>query len=112
MKQDFREPLSWRYPEPPAEEEPRYPPNFELKTPAPVVTVSAVCGANSVRVEAKKDLLGIGKPVLAAEVTLGGCPATGEDPEAQVLIFESELHECGSQLVVRSYRLKVSILKI
>ncbi|XP_013882128.1 zona pellucida sperm-binding protein 3 [Austrofundulus limnaeus] len=99
-KQDFREPLSWRYPEPPAEEEPRYPPHFELKTPAPAQTISIACGENSVRVEAKKDLLGIGKPVPAADVTLGGCPATGEDPEAQVLIFESELHECGSQLLM------------
>uniref|UniRef100_A0A3Q3FLE0 Zona pellucida sperm-binding protein 3 n=1 Tax=Kryptolebias marmoratus TaxID=37003 RepID=A0A3Q3FLE0_KRYMA len=100
VKQDFREPLSWRYPEPPAEEEPQFPPNFELKTPAPVESVSAICGENSVRVEAKNDLLGIGKPVLAADVTLGGCPATGEDSEAQVLIFESELHGCGSQLLM------------
>ncbi|CAJ1055924.1 zona pellucida sperm-binding protein 3-like [Xyrichtys novacula] len=44
------------------------------------------------------DLLGIGKPVRTEDVTLGGCPATGEDPEAQVLVFESELHGCGSQL--------------
>ena len=52
---------------------------------------------------AKKDLLGIGKPVHAADVTLGGCPATGEDAETQVLVFESELHGCGSQLLVRVY---------
>ncbi|XP_073328287.1 zona pellucida sperm-binding protein 3-like [Pagrus major] len=97
-KQSFNEPLSWRYPEPPAEEEPRYPSDFELRAPAAVNSVSAVCGENSVRVEAKKDLLGIGKPVQAADVTLGGCPATGEDAEAQVLVFESELHRCGSQL--------------
>ena len=50
----------------------------------------------------KKDLLGIGKPVLPADVTLGGCPAIGEDPEAQVLVFESELHGCSSQLLVRN----------
>ncbi|XP_037538426.1 zona pellucida sperm-binding protein 3 [Nematolebias whitei] len=99
-KEVFREPLSWRYPDPPAEEKPRFPPSFELKTPAPAQSVSASCGDNSVRVEAKKDLLGIGKPVLAADVTLGGCPATGEDPVAQVLIFESELHGCGSQLLM------------
>ncbi|XP_042351743.1 zona pellucida sperm-binding protein 3-like [Plectropomus leopardus] len=99
-KQSFREPLSWRYPDPPPEEEPRFPPDFELKAPVAPDSVSAVCGENSVRVEAKMDLLGIGKPVLAADVTLGGCPATGEDPEAQVLIFESELHGCGSQLLM------------
>ncbi|XP_041795559.1 zona pellucida sperm-binding protein 3-like [Chelmon rostratus] len=99
-KQSFQEPLSWRFPDPPAEEEPRFPPNFELKAPSPADSVSAVCGENSVRVEAKKDLLGIGKPVQAEDVTLGGCPATGEDAEAQVLVFESELHGCGSQLLM------------
>ncbi|XP_034094408.1 zona pellucida sperm-binding protein 3-like [Gymnodraco acuticeps] len=97
-KRSFREPMSWKYPELPAEEEPNYPQDFELKAPVAFDSVSAVCGENSVRVEAKKDLLGIGKPVSAAEVTLGGCPATGED--AQVLVFESELHGCGSELVM------------
>ncbi|KAI9547487.1 hypothetical protein NQZ68_017040 [Dissostichus eleginoides] len=97
-KQSFREPMSWKYPELPAEEEPQYPSDFELKAPVAIDSVSAVCGENSVRVEAKKDLLGIGKPVRAAEVTLGGCPATGED--AQVLVFESALHGCGSELVM------------
>uniref|UniRef100_A0A8C7X0Z3 Zona pellucida sperm-binding protein 3 n=1 Tax=Oryzias sinensis TaxID=183150 RepID=A0A8C7X0Z3_9TELE len=97
-KQTFSEPLTWRYPNPPAEEEPRFPPNYEIKVPTPADSVNVLCGENTVRVEAKKDLMGIGKPVLASDVTLGGCTATGEDSEAQVLIFESELHGCGSQL--------------
>uniref|UniRef100_A0A3B3CHL8 Zona pellucida sperm-binding protein 3 n=1 Tax=Oryzias melastigma TaxID=30732 RepID=A0A3B3CHL8_ORYME len=100
-KQIFSEPLTWRYPNPPAEEEPHFPPNFELRVPTPAESVSVLCGENTVRVEAKKDLMGIGKPVLASDVTLGGCAATGEDSEAQVLIFESELHGCGSRLQVR-----------
>nr|XP_020516778.1 zona pellucida sperm-binding protein 3-like [Labrus bergylta] len=99
-KQSFHEPLSWRFPMPPPEDEPHYPPEFELKVPTAADSVSAVCGERSVRVEAKKDLLGIGKPVLTSDVTLGGCPATGEDAGAQVLIFESELHGCGSQLMM------------
>uniref|UniRef100_A0A3Q1G965 Zona pellucida sperm-binding protein 3 n=1 Tax=Acanthochromis polyacanthus TaxID=80966 RepID=A0A3Q1G965_9TELE len=97
-KQSFQEPLSWRFPEPPAEEEPHFPPNFELKPPAAADSVTAICGESSVRVEAKKDLLGIGKPVQAADVTLGGCASIWEDPE--VLVFESELHSCGSQLMM------------
>lgn len=101
-KQSFNQPMSWRFPDPPAEEEPHFPPDFELKTPEAADSVSAVCGVDSVRVEAKKDLLGIGKPVLPADVALGGCPATGEDPDTQVLVFESELHGCGSQLLVRA----------
>ncbi|XP_031135625.2 zona pellucida sperm-binding protein 3-like isoform X1 [Sander lucioperca] len=97
-KQSVHEPLSWRFPEPPAEEVPRFPSDFELKAPLAANSVSAICGENSVRVEAKKDLLGIGTPVRTADVTLGGCPATGEDD--QVLIFESELHRCGSELLM------------
>ncbi|XP_039663461.1 LOW QUALITY PROTEIN: zona pellucida sperm-binding protein 3-like [Perca fluviatilis] len=34
----------------------------------------------------------------SADVTLGVCPATGEDD--QVLVFESELHGCGSELLM------------
>jgi len=100
-KRSFGEPMSWQYPTPPTEEEPQFPPAFEQKVPKPVDSISAVCGENSVWVEANKDLLGIGKPVQAAEVSLGGCPAIGEDPDADVLIFESKLHGCGSQLEVR-----------
>ncbi|KAM9853991.1 zona pellucida sperm-binding protein 3-like [Aulostomus maculatus] len=99
-KQSFHEPLTWKYPDPPVEEEPRYPPDFQLKPPEVPNTVAVICGEDSVRVEAKRDLLGIGKPVRVEDVTLGGCPVTGEDTEAQILIFESELHRCGSQLLM------------
>ncbi|XP_030587800.1 zona pellucida sperm-binding protein 3-like [Archocentrus centrarchus] len=97
-KQLFHEPLSWRFPEPPGKDAPQFPPNFELRTPKAPDSIRATCGASSVRVEAKRDLLGTGNLVQTADVTLGGCAATGEDPEAQILIFESELHNCGSQL--------------
>ncbi|XP_060933267.1 zona pellucida sperm-binding protein 3-like [Limanda limanda] len=97
-QQSFHEPLTWRYPEPPAAEEPQYPQDFELKTPTAVNSISVTCGEDSVRVEVEKDLLGSGQPVLSADVSLGGCPATGEDPNTHVLVFESELHGCGSQL--------------
>ncbi|KAM6937033.1 zona pellucida sperm-binding protein 3-like [Xenentodon cancila] len=94
------EPLTWRYPEPPAEDEPVFPPHFELKSPMPAESISATCGENIIRVEAKKDLLGTGRPVETAEVTLGGCSATRDNPEDKVLVFESELHGCGSQLLM------------
>ncbi|XP_053175322.1 zona pellucida sperm-binding protein 3-like [Scomber japonicus] len=97
-KQSHQEPLAWSFPEPPAEEEPRFPPDFELRTPTAADSVSADCRESSVRVEAKRDLLGIGRPVRTADVTLGGCPASGEDQE--LLVFESELHGCGSQLLM------------
>ncbi|XP_062418988.1 zona pellucida sperm-binding protein 3-like [Pungitius pungitius] len=92
--------LSWRFPENPAEEEPRFPPEFEVKVPVAAESITAICGENYVWVEAKKDLLGVGEPVLSADLSLGGCPATGDDPERQVLLFESPLHGCGSQLLM------------
>ncbi|XP_051916375.1 zona pellucida sperm-binding protein 3-like [Hippocampus zosterae] len=101
VKRSSREPLSWRSPDPPAEKEPRFPPHFEPKKPPEASdAIQVVCEENSVRVEAKRDLLGIGQLVKAEDVTLGGCPATGEDTRHQVLIFESELHQCGSRLLM------------
>ncbi|XP_061749672.1 zona pellucida sperm-binding protein 3-like [Nerophis ophidion] len=97
-RQSSRETLSWRYPDPPAEEEPRFPAHFELKTPEAPERVHVVCGPNFVRVEAEKDLLGTGRAVRSEDVTLGGCPATSED--SHVLVFEAELHTCGSQLLM------------
>uniref|UniRef100_A0A669DL75 ZP domain-containing protein n=1 Tax=Oreochromis niloticus TaxID=8128 RepID=A0A669DL75_ORENI len=97
----FLEPLSWRFPEEPTKDEPHFPPNFELRTTVAPDSIKVICGDNSIRVEAKRDLLGIGVLVQTADVTLGGCAATEEDPKAQILIFESELHGCGSQLLVR-----------
>ncbi|XP_074533891.1 zona pellucida sperm-binding protein 3-like [Halichoeres trimaculatus] len=98
QKQSFHEPLTWRFPDPLPEDEPRFPPEFELKTPTAASSISAICRDSTVRVEAKRDLLGIGTPVRAEDVTLGGCPVTVE--EAEVLVFESELHGCGSQLMM------------
>ncbi|KAM3870182.1 zona pellucida sperm-binding protein 3-like [Diretmus argenteus] len=99
-KQYFQEPLAWRFPGLPELPEPRFPSEFELKQPVAAHSVTVQCGESSVRVEAKKDLLGIGTHILPSDITLGDCPATGEDSSGQVLIFESELHGCGSQLVM------------
>lgn len=59
------------------------------------------CGESKVQVEVKQDLMGRGKLVKPEELTLGGCPPVEVDNWAHVLAFESELHGCGSTLVVR-----------
>ncbi|XP_077452064.1 zona pellucida sperm-binding protein 3-like isoform X2 [Stigmatopora argus] len=100
-KQPLREPLSWRPPPPPVEEDPRFPPHFELKPPEAPDSIRVTCMENSIRVEAKRDLLGIGQLIKPADITLGACPSTREDTQDQVLIFESELHACGSQIVLQ-----------
>nr|AGK38253.1 zona pellucida 3 [Gobiocypris rarus] len=91
--------LMWRFPSLP--EEPQQPDiPFELPHPVPANSVAAQCGESSVYVEVKKDFFGSGDPQLSSAFTLGGCIATGEDPSAQVLIFESELHGCSSTSMV------------
>ncbi|XP_067302699.1 zona pellucida sperm-binding protein 3-like [Pseudorasbora parva] len=87
--------LTWSFPSLP-EEPPQPDINFELPHPVPANSVAAQCGENSVYVEVMKDFFGTGHLLLSSAFTLGGCTATGEDPSAQVLIFESDLHGCSS----------------
>ncbi|KAL0163891.1 hypothetical protein M9458_039644, partial [Cirrhinus mrigala] len=91
-------PLTWHFPVMP--EEPQQPDvPFELRVPVATESVAAQCGENFVHVEVKKDFFGTGQLVNPSFLSLGGCAAVGEDPEAQVLIFEYELQTCGSSLV-------------
>ncbi|KAM9352387.1 zona pellucida sperm-binding protein 3-like [Symphorus nematophorus] len=98
-KQTFERPLTWSYPEDPKPEpQPEVP--FELRHPVPAATVAVECREAIAHVEVKKDMFGIGQFINPADLTLGTCAAVAEDNSAQVLIFESELHECGSQLAM------------
>ena len=90
--------LTWRYPEPPAEEERNLDPNFTLRQPAAPQSVRVECGEQVVRVEAQKDLMGIGQLILGSDILLGDCPPSEEPLEAPVLVFQYPLHSCGSQL--------------
>ncbi|XP_034540582.1 zona pellucida sperm-binding protein 3-like [Notolabrus celidotus] len=96
-KQNFETPLTWTYPEDPKPEvQPEVP--FELRHPVAAATVAVECRERDAHVEVKKDMFGIGQFINPADLTLGTCGAMAEDNAAQVLIFESELHDCGSSL--------------
>lgn len=98
-KQTFETPLQWTYPEPPPPEPaPEIP--FEPLRPLPVASVAVECRENDAHVEVRRDMFGTGQLVNPNDLTLGNCPAVAEDPAAQVLIFEAELHDCLSSLVV------------
>lgn len=98
-KQTFSKPLTWSYPlEPQPEPQPQVP--FELRTPVAAATVAVECREMDAHVEVKKDMFGIGQLINPSDLTLGTCGAVAEDTAAQVLIFESELQECGSVLKV------------
>ncbi|KAL0197771.1 hypothetical protein M9458_006311, partial [Cirrhinus mrigala] len=87
--------LTWRFPRLP--EDPQQPDiPFELRHPVPANSVAAQCGESSIYVEVMEDFFGTGTPLMPSAFSLGGCTPTGEDPYSQVLIFESELHGCGS----------------
>ncbi|KAM9359105.1 zona pellucida sperm-binding protein 3-like [Symphorus nematophorus] len=95
------EPLSWKFPEDPVDPVNRPPGKFEVWQPDMTNRVAVRCGESRIHVEVKQDLLGRGKLVKPEELTLGGCSATEVDDWAHVLAFESELHGCGSTLVMR-----------
>lgn len=79
-----------------------------LKNPARLLQQQSVktdrlavrCTERKIQVEVKQDLMGRGRLIKPEELTLGGCPPTEVDNWAHVLAFESELHGCGSRLVV------------
>uniref|UniRef100_A0A8C6UQ97 Zona pellucida sperm-binding protein 3 n=1 Tax=Neogobius melanostomus TaxID=47308 RepID=A0A8C6UQ97_9GOBI len=96
--QTFERPLNWVYPGDPVPETPAQPGSFEIRHPVPVATVAVECLESYVHVEVKKDMFGTGHPINPDGLTLGDCRVTGQDSGAQVLIFEYELQNCGSDL--------------
>lgn len=106
-KQTFEKPLTWTYPEDPKPEpQPEVP--FELRHPVPAATVAVECRERDAHVEVKKDMFGIGQFINPADLTLGACGAVAEDNVAHVLIFEAELHECGSSSMVCTMKMVVT----
>lgn len=103
-KQTFEKPLTWTYPEDPRPEiKPEVP--FEMRYPVAAATVAVECRESDARVEVKKDLFGIGHFINPADLTLGDCHVLAEDPVAQVLIFETHLHTCGSTSMVSTWKM-------
>lgn len=103
-KQTFEKPLTWRYPEDPKADPPAEVP-FELRHPVPAPSVAVECRERDAHVEIKKDMFGTGQFINPADLTLGTCAVVAEDTAAQVLIFEAELHDCGSTLMMTEHSL-------
>ncbi|TRY86584.1 hypothetical protein DNTS_018579, partial [Danionella cerebrum] len=89
--------LAWHFPVA-SEDPPQSAVTFKQSAPAPAQSVAAQCGESSVHVEVKWDFFGTGRLVNPSFLSLGGCGPVGEDPEAQVLIFECDLQDCSSSL--------------
>lgn len=102
LSQDEGEQLRWKFPEDPVDPVKRPPIQFKVQEPVVSNRVAVRCGESKIQVEVSQDMLGLGTLINPDEITLGGCPVTEVDDDARVLIFESELHNCGSTLEVGS----------
>nr|BCD71176.1 egg envelope protein [Ophichthidae sp. und] len=71
----------------------------EPPTPNPDA-VKVFCGESSVQMEVDMDLLGIGHLIQPSDITLGGCGPVEQKGSTPVLLFETELHGCGSVLAM------------
>lgn len=79
------------------------PPRLVQKQSVKTDRLAVRCGESKIQVEVKQDLMGMGKLVKPEELTLGGCSPTEVDRWAHVLVFESDLHGCGSTLEVSKF---------
>ncbi|XP_041093179.1 zona pellucida sperm-binding protein 3-like [Polyodon spathula] len=62
--------------------------------------VAAQCGESRVVVTVKRDLFGIGQLVKASDLNLGSCGVTRLDDATQSVVFDAQLQECGSTLMM------------
>ncbi|XP_041916809.1 zona pellucida sperm-binding protein 3-like isoform X2 [Alosa sapidissima] len=96
-KQTLQEPKkqpSWKYPWMP--EKPTSP---EVPVvPVPADSVAVRCGENNILVEVNQDFFGTGQLIEPGDIRLGDCFMTSDDISSRVLVFDSELHRCGSRL--------------
>ncbi|XDV38287.1 hypothetical protein PO909_007731 [Leuciscus waleckii] len=92
-------PLDWRYPIVP-EAQRELAVDFQLRQPVTPSSVAVQCGENRVLVEVQQDFFSNGQLIQPIDLSLGGCPVVGQDPESRVLIFDYELQDCISLLMM------------
>lgn len=95
--------ILWTYPKAPVEPESEVRDDFRPWKPAMVPHLGLRCEENTVEIEVKQDLWGNGNLIEPDDLTLGGCPHKEHDEKAGMLVFESELHGCGSQKLVWTF---------
>lgn len=94
-----RKQLEWKYPQMPEEPvQPKEP--FVPNVPVPADSVAVKCWEANIEVEVNQDFFGTGQLIEPAEIRLGDCFMTGDDVSSRVLVFNVELHQCGSSLQV------------
>ncbi|CAM4724978.1 unnamed protein product [Leuciscus chuanchicus] len=92
-------PLDWRYPTVP-EVQSELAVDFQLREPVTPSSGAIQCGENRVIVEVQQDFFSNGQLIQPTGMSLGGCPVVGQDPGSRVLLFEYELQDCNSVLMM------------
>lgn len=74
----------------------------QLRALSPRPAVAVRCQEGQLAVTVSRDLFGTGRPVRAAELSLGtaSCPPLAPNPAQAFVTFVAALHECGSTLQV------------
>uniref|UniRef100_A0A8C3N0E1 Zona pellucida sperm-binding protein 3 n=1 Tax=Geospiza parvula TaxID=87175 RepID=A0A8C3N0E1_GEOPR len=74
----------------------------QLRALSPRPAVAVRCQEGQLAVTVRRDLFGTGRPVRAAELSLGtaSCPPLAPNPAQAFVTFVAALHECGSTLQV------------
>ncbi|KAL2102807.1 hypothetical protein ACEWY4_001975 [Coilia grayii] len=67
-----------------------------VNEPVDPQSVSAHCGESLLHLQVKRDFFGTGQLISPLDVSLGGCAPTGFNSFSETLLFETELHTCGS----------------
>ncbi len=96
-------PLDWRFPIVP-EVQSEVAVGFQLRQPVTPSSVAIQCGENQVLVEVQQDMFSNGHLIQPSGLSLGGCPVVGQYSNSRVLIFEYELQDCNSVLMVRNVK--------
>ncbi|XP_058653545.1 uncharacterized protein LOC131553150 [Onychostoma macrolepis] len=92
-------PLDWRFPIVP-EVQSEVAVDFQLRQPVTPSSVAIQCGENQVLVKVQQDLFSNGQLIQPSGLSLGGCPVVGQDSNSRVLLFEYELQDCNSVLMM------------
>ncbi|XP_072235655.1 zona pellucida sperm-binding protein 3-like [Leuresthes tenuis] len=71
---------------------------FKQRVPVPAESVSVRCEERKVTIAVKQDFLGNGQLIRPRDLSLGGCAAVAAVD--RILLFRTELHNCGSTVMM------------
>ncbi|XP_062379344.1 zona pellucida sperm-binding protein 3-like [Sardina pilchardus] len=96
-------PMTWKFPDVTVPSEEGV--TVDLRTPIIPDSIKIECEEKQVLVEVDMDFYKTGQMINPSDITLGGCGVAAQDPSANKLLLQSDLHSCGSVLTTTSDQL-------